>query len=354
MAIYKRGDIWHVRAQIGGVTIARSTKTANERTAKQLEAKWIAEVHSEVVVAGRKPLTVQKAIEHFLDTRRGTKGHPSAVQKLRVFEKFNHQILHEVLARDIQSHALTLVEKEHYSINTINVSLVYWNAVNNQCKADGYTPGVRVKKLKGGSNRLRFLTEQEIAALRKELSPQNSVYREKRKAQDNADFFEFLLATGARDQEMATLELSQIDMAKNTLSIRRSKGGLDTTLRMSKQLVEILARRLVAAEQPLPEGQTLHGRVANGYLFPERAKGRYNNEFLQKACYRAKLKDVCLHTLRHSAAVRWLVNGLSLIEVQHMLGHKNISSTMCYMHLVPSMAADRATEIQNALDAMPA
>ncbi len=41
MALIKRGDIYHVRAQVAGVMIARSTKTSNKRIAEQLEAKWI-------------------------------------------------------------------------------------------------------------------------------------------------------------------------------------------------------------------------------------------------------------------------------------------------------------------------
>lgn len=45
MSLVKRGKIWHVRTQVAGVTIAKSTKTANRRVAEQLEAKWISEVH---------------------------------------------------------------------------------------------------------------------------------------------------------------------------------------------------------------------------------------------------------------------------------------------------------------------
>lgn len=42
MALIKRGDTWHVRKIVGGVTNARSTKTSNKRLAEQLEAKWTA------------------------------------------------------------------------------------------------------------------------------------------------------------------------------------------------------------------------------------------------------------------------------------------------------------------------
>jgi integrase len=348
MAIYKRGEIWHVRAMVGGVTIARSTKTKNERTAKQLEAKWIAEVHSEVVVAGRKPLTVEKAIEAFLDSRRGTKGHPSAVQKLKVFEKFNSQMLHEVKARDILSHATNLVETGRYSVNTVNVSLVYWNAIHNFCTTDGYTPGTKVKRLKGGGGRVKFLTDDQVTKLLAALEPNCGAYREKRKAQDNYDFTVALLHTGARDQEMATMKMSQIDQAAGTITIHRSKGGTDTTLKMSKALIEVIARRTVAAEKPLEEGQTLHGRIANGFLFPERAKGRYNNEYLAKAAYRAGVPLISLHVLRHTFATQMLRAGANLLQIQRLLGHKNYASTLVYAHLAPDEAADFAVAVLDA------
>ena len=348
MTLIKRGHIWHVRVQVAGVLIAKSTKSKNKRVAEQLEAKWVSEVHAEVVVAGRKPITVEKAIATFLESRRGTVGYESAEIKLRAFKPFFKQMLHEVTATAIQTHALSLVADEDYSVNTINVSLIYWNAVQNFGTKAGFTVGTKVKRLKGGSNRVRFLNDAEVLKLLAELNPENGSYREKRKAQDNLDFIIALLNTGARDQEIATLKLDQINITANTITINRSKGGTDTTLRMSNALTAMIARRMIAAEQPLKVDQTLHGRIGNGFLFPERAKARYNNEFLARACSRIGLKDVNLHTMRHSFACRMLRAGMSLNEVSHLLGHKNLTSTMVYAHLVPNLTGNRAAEVLNS------
>ena len=121
MALIKRGNIWHVRVQVAGVMIAKSTKTANKRLAEQLEAKWINQIHSEVVVAGRRPVTVEKAIGAFLESRRGTAGYGSAEVKLRVFVALHDRMLHAIKADEVRALALNLVENEGYSINTINV-----------------------------------------------------------------------------------------------------------------------------------------------------------------------------------------------------------------------------------------
>ena len=40
-----------------------------------------------------------------------------------------------------------------------------------------------------------------------------------------------------------------------------------------------------------------------------------------------------LHTLRHSFATHFMEDGGSLFALQAILGHKNISATMIYLHL---------------------
>lgn len=181
------------------------------------------------------------------------------------------------------------------------------------------------------------------------LHPDNGQFREKRKAQDNYDFVTLLLATGARENEISTLKLSQIDAKANTITIHRSKGGTDTTMLMSDEVVKVIARRMVEMEKPLPEGQSMHGRAGNGFLFPERAKGRYNNEWFTRACERVGIKDASIHTLRHTFASKMLRNGIPLTEVQHLLGHRNYQSTLIYAHLVPAAVALRAVAVLNAV-----
>ncbi|TDK63697.1 tyrosine-type recombinase/integrase [Sapientia aquatica] len=347
MALIKRGEVYHVRTQVAGVLIAKSTKTKNKRIAEQLEAKWISEIHSEVVVAKRMPITVEKAIEEFLLSRRGTAGHVNAENKLQMFSALAKLKLHEVKAADVQSIAFQLLNDEGYAISTVNTAIIYWNAVQNFCTKSNYTAGPKIKRFKGQTGRVRFLSDDEVMLLLAKLNPQNDDYREKRRAQDNLDFTVALLHTGARDREIADLKLNQIDIANNTITIHRSKGGTDTTLKMSNALSEMIKRRIAEADKPL-DGLLLHGRAGNGCLFPERAKARYNNEYLGKACAKIGLKDVNLHTLRHTFACKMLRAGISIVEVQHLLGHRNLGSTMCYAHMIPNLTADRAAQVLNA------
>nr|WP_290440890.1 tyrosine-type recombinase/integrase [Janthinobacterium sp. LM6] len=54
------------------------------------------------------------------------------------------------------------------------------------------------------------------------------------------------------------------------------------------------------------------------------------------------------HTFRHSCATRLLRAGMDITMVQKFLGHKNIASTMVYLHTLPSEVASKAVAVFNS------
>ena len=55
----------------------------------------------------------------------------------------------------------------------------------------------------------------------------------------------------------------------------------------------------------------------------------------KSAALRCGWKDVSFHTLRHTTASRLVQKGASLVQVMHLLGHNNYSTTQRYAHLSP-------------------
>jgi integrase len=74
-----------------------------------------------------------------------------------------------------------------------------------------------------------------------------------------------------------------------------------------------------------------------GLVFPSEVSDR--NPVLIEAAWRAAKKragitDFRFHDLRHTAASYLAQNGLSLLQIGHVLGHKSVASTARYAHLV--------------------
>jgi len=61
-------------------------------------------------------------------------------------------------------------------------------------------------------------------------------------------------------------------------------------------------------------------------------------EMIKKAIKMAAIpKHGSVHTLRHSFATHLLMNGVNIREVQELLGHKNVETTMIYTHVMRSI-----------------
>ena len=79
--------------------------------------------------------------------------------------------------------------------------------------------------------------------------------------------------------------------------------------------------------------------------------GKYSaksiQEVVKKARKKAKInKSVSPHTLRHSFATHLIENGYSVSEVQGLLGHSSLDTTMIYVHL----ARPKLLNIKSPLD----
>lgn len=177
-----------------------------------------------------------------------------------------------------------------------------------------------------------------------------------------------LYGAGLRVLECVRLRVKDLDLAKRQILIRDAKGMKDRVTVLPDDVVPDFRRHLrrvkMIHRQDLAEGYgavylpfALERKYPNAsrewiwqYVFP--AIGRsvdprsgvtrrhhFNERSLQRAVREAaKLakigKPVSCHTFRHSFATHLLANGYDIRTVQELLGHKHVSTTMIYTHVL--------------------
>jgi integron integrase len=187
---------------------------------------------------------------------------------------------------------------------------------------------------------------------------------------------------GLRVSEAMRLRVQDLDFKNDLLFIRCGKGDKDRTTLLPERLVPELKTHLVEVrklhEQDLAKGfgavylpGALEHKYPNApqewkwqYVFPARnlsvdprsgktRRHHVSDKGVQSALHRAVReadiqKHATVHTLRHSFATHLLLAGTNIREVQELLGHKNVETTMIYTHVVREMG----NKPQSPLDAL--
>ena len=141
------------------------------------------------------------------------------------------------------------------------------------------------------------------------------------------------LHTGMRKSELLNMQWSDIDFAQDTITVQ-SKSDWHTKSYKSRtlQLTPFLRDTLIQEQQRLQSEE-----VSCPYVFTwkgERIKQDIRRSF-RSVLRNAGLEDssVTLHTLRHTFASQLVMAGVSLREVQQLMGHQDYSTTLRYAHL---------------------
>lgn len=338
MALTERNGIWHWRKIIQGHTFARSTKTGDKKLAEQIAALWEAEAIKEVVLKGTKPVLLHSVIKAFLNARKGTGGHSNAQVHLRHFLALPNVRVGDLDLAQVQG-VIQRRRDAGASHNTLVVTVSYWNAVVRFAEEQKWGTAIKLPRMYPEKTRLRYLTAEEEAALFAAIDPSakypGKCARTDKARQDNTDLLLALLHTGARYREIARMTWTQVDLEGCKLRIHRQKGGVDNTLVMSDKLHAMLSRR--------------KSEAVDQWVFPTKRRHNNNYSWLKQALARCGITEdagrVTLHTARHTFASRMLSSGMSLVEVQGLLGHRNLSSTSVYLHVETGAVAEKAARV---------
>lgn len=163
----------------------------------------------------------------------------------------------------------------------------------------------------------KLLNEKELAKLF------NALKNKKHKAMLFTAY-----SAGLRVSEIAALKLSDIDSKRMQIFIERAKGKKDRYVNLSPVLLDIL-RNYLKQYSPRPKK----------YLFESEQSGEaYPTRTIQQIFINAKksagiVKQVGIHSLRHSFATHLLDKGTDIKYIKELLGHFNIKTTERYLHV---------------------
>ena len=227
---------------------------------------------------------------------------------------------------------------------TVNNIFSFMRSAINRAVATGMWSGVNPLSTKGGTwkmvkadnERLRFLTREEVRALLDDL--------EKRHPQLH-DMALLSLRTGLRPTEVFKLRGQDVDGNACGLYIIQ-KGGKRVFVRVPEDMIRMLQAYKRKPAEPIfqqPRKKTAFEKTPACFqtavrklnLAPEDGDSLYT---------------VTLHTMRHTFA-SWLAQSgkVTLMELQKLMRHKNITMTMRYAHLFPGQESEKLSIIGDML-----
>ena len=134
---------------------------------------------------------------------------------------------------------------------------------------------------------------------------------------------------GLRSSEVQNLQPSHADLERGMLHVHQGKGSKDRCIPLGNLLCRGIDQYLLEA-------------IPGKYLFENKAGDPMTGAgilwVVKQALKKAGItKDAHTHTLRHSFATHLLEQGVNILVIKELLGHKQIETTMTYLHVAKPM-----------------
>lgn len=314
MSLYRRGRTWWIELSTERGRIRRSARTSDRKAAQEYHEKVKGEIWRQEKLGEASPVSWGEAVAKWLNVR--PRGLPDRY-RLQAFGLSPQLLL--PLSTEKASDALT-----DSSPGSWNRCLSLIVAIHNVA---GVEPP-KVKRQKQPTGRTRWLTKEEWERLKKALQ-----------SQPLRDCAEFSIATGVRENNALELRWDQIDLGRAVawFYADQMKGKVPHGIPLNNDAMAVLRKRRGCHKV---------------YVFPNPETGKpyykASNRTWYAALRKSRLKGtgVVWHTLRHTWASWFVMNGGTLQELMLLGGWKSYSMVLRYAHLAPEHLAVAAARVK--------
>jgi site-specific recombinase XerD len=325
LAVTKRpkgnGVVWSVDVRVNGRRIRKTV--GSKREAEIIEARIKADARAERWDL-KKPeeLSFRDVVERYLEymelnRARSTYRNEKYRIEANLVPFFGDMLLRSVEYEDVEEYKAMRLG-HGVSLNTINHELTNLSHIFRMAIQWGYADRnvmASVERFKLTRTTPGYLSEREVGKLL-EAASGTYIY----------PILVTALHTGMRRAELFNLQWADVDFTQGTVTIQgkadwHTKNYKARTMQMTPTL-----------ESTLHEVWRSDSRCE--YVFHNNGERRkYIDGTLRSVCKHAGLEGVTLHTLRHTFASHLVLAGVTLREVQELMGHQSYETTLRYAHL---------------------
>lgn len=329
--LYKRKKHWHYRFSLHKKQYRGSTYTETKELANLYTQKIYNEIYLNKNHLKNSDIFLAEFIQYHLNSQENNLSKMWFYTKRQLLKKFlaftqEHHIefIHEITLEILEKYKFQLLKsnKPKTVQNTLGtIHTMFKHAVKLKYLRDN--PVTQLDAIRGiQKNKQRYLTKEETNTILKAC-----------KEHYFKDLVLVGIYTGMRRAELVNLCFENVDINKKLIYVKNKE---DFTTKSRKERV-------------LPLHQNLYqffstNKNKKGYCFLK-GGARINLKTLTinfiKLCNNLNLKDVSLHTLKHTFISWCLIEGISIFKVAKWAGHSTTHITELYSHLCPEEKTQR-------------
>jgi integrase len=327
-SIQKRKEVYRVRiTRRGYATLSKTFATRQEAL------KWARNTETQIDDGNIKPLGAQgfrtvegttfaMACEHYERTHSRLKeNHRSEALILKALaNRFGELTVNRIGQPEIAQLRDDLLQKGRSGTTVAHylnaVSKVY-QMLKAEWGLDIANPITGIKRPKPNPPRVVRLSDEAVNALVKACEGASEPLL--------APIVKVAIETGMRRGEILNLQWSDIDHARRRIYINRSKNGLARCIPASRRVLQVLDTA------PKTHGSSVFPIDAESMRkHYERSVCRARSQWPDQSCN--PFTNLTFHDLRHQALSQLSDQGLNVIELAEISGHKTLSMLRRYVH----------------------